>query len=154
REWLSREKADVVVSDLRLPDGSALDLLDEHVPLVIMTSQGDEQRAVAAMKGGALDYVVKSPEMYRDLPVIVERAVRAARAERERALAEAGLRESEARFQQLAHSIEQAFWLYDLGERRMIYANPAFARVYGVPADGVDGGAQTRFARVHADDRQ
>src|SRR5438552_2874939 len=124
KEWLSREKADVVLSDLRLPDGSALDLLDEHVPLVIMTSQGDEQRAVAAMKGGALDYVVKSPEMYRDLPVIVERAVRAARAERDRALAEASLRESEARFQQLAQSIEQAFWLYDVAERRMIYANP------------------------------
>jgi two-component system cell cycle sensor histidine kinase/response regulator CckA len=154
KDWLSRRRADVVLSDLRLPDGSALDLLDEQVPLVVMTSQGDEQRAVAAMKGGALDYVVKSPEMYRDLPVIVERALRAARAERERAQAEASLRESEERFQQLAHSIEQAFWLYDLREGRMIYANPAFTRLYGVTAEGASGDAMARFEWVQRDDRE
>src|SRR5690349_10337230 len=54
----------LVLSDLRLPDGTALDLLEDGVPLVIMTSQGDEQQAVSAIKGGALDYVVKSPEMF------------------------------------------------------------------------------------------
>src|SRR5215831_16101538 len=88
RSFIQRQRADVVLSDLRLPDGSALDLLAEDVPLVVMTSQGDEQRAVAAMKGGALDYVVKSREMYRDLPVIVERAVRASRADRDKLRAE------------------------------------------------------------------
>jgi two-component system cell cycle sensor histidine kinase/response regulator CckA len=151
-EWLSHRSADVVLSDLRLPDGSALELLADFVPLVVMTSQGDEQRAVAAMKGGALDYVVKSPEMYRDLPVIVERALRAARAERDRLRAEASLRESEERFRQLADSIEQAFWLYDLREARMVYASPAFPRVYRVSAEQAGGGEDARLASAHPDD--
>ncbi|HVW26985.1 MAG TPA: response regulator [Polyangiaceae bacterium] len=150
REWLSREPADVVLADLRLPDGSALELTS--FPLVIMTSQGDEERAVAAMKGGALDYVVKSREMYRDLPIIVERALRAARAYGDKLRAESSLRESEERFRQLADTIEQAFWLYDVREERMIYASPAFPRVYGVSADAASGSEHARLAFVHVDD--
>ncbi len=150
REWLSRRNADVVLSDLRLPDGSALELTD--VPLVVMTSQGDEQRAVAAMKGGALDYVVKSPEMYRDLPVIVERALRAARAEQDRLAAVASLRDSEERFRQLADSIEEAFWLYDLREARMVYTNAAFSKIYGVSTTQASGSEDARLSSVHPDD--
>ncbi|HEX4340495.1 MAG TPA: response regulator [Polyangiaceae bacterium] len=150
RDWLSRRAADVVLADLRLPDGSALEL--SEVPLVVMTSQGDEQRAVAAMKGGALDYVVKSPEMYRDLPVIVERALRASRTERDRLRAVASLRESEERFRQLADSIEEAFWLYDVREARMVYASPAFARIYGVPPESASGNEDARLACVHPED--
>jgi PAS domain S-box-containing protein len=150
KEWLARASADVVLADLRLPDGSALELTS--FPLVIMTSQGDEERAVAAMKGGALDYVVKSREMYRDLPVIVERALRASRADRDKLRAESSLRESEERFRQLADTIEQAFWLYDVQERRMIYASPAFPRVYGVSAETASGSEQARLSLVHADD--
>ena len=99
RAWLRQQAADLILADLRLPDGSALELLGPGMPLVILTSQGDEARAVAAMKGGALDYVVKSPDLYRDMPVLVERALRAANSERSRLRAEAALKESEARFQ-------------------------------------------------------
>lgn len=69
RDWLGQNAADLILADLRLPDGSALELLGPGMPLVILTSQGDEARAVAAMKGGALDYLVKSPDLYRDMPM-------------------------------------------------------------------------------------
>jgi PAS domain S-box-containing protein len=150
KEWLARVTADVVLADLRLPDGSALELTS--FPLVIMTSQGDEGRAVAAMKGGALDYVVKSREMYRDLPIIVERALRASRADRDKLRAESSLRESEERFRQLADTIEQAFWLYDVREQRMIYASPAFPRVYGLSAEMAGGSEAARLSFAHSDD--
>jgi two-component system, cell cycle sensor histidine kinase and response regulator CckA len=145
---------DVVLSDLRLPDGSALELLDDDVPLVIMTSQGDEQQAVSAIKGGALDYVVKSSEMFRDLPLTIERALRAAQRERERLVAEASLRESEARFRQLADNIQEAFWLYDLQEARMVYASPAWGRVYGSTPASLASAASERLRAVHAEDRE
>ncbi|MET0592617.1 MAG: response regulator [Polyangiaceae bacterium] len=154
RAWLKARSPDVVVSDLRLPDGTAIELLDDDVPLVIMTSQGDEQRAVAAIKGGALDYVVKSPEMYRDLPLTVGRALRASRADRERRRAEASLRESEHRFRQLADNIAEAFWLYDVREKRMVYASPAWARTYGPAASDVLGDIAVWFERMHPDDRE
>jgi two-component system, cell cycle sensor histidine kinase and response regulator CckA len=149
-----RPPPDVVVSDLRLPDGSAMDLLADHIPLVIMTSQGDEQHAVSAIKGGALDYVVKSPEMFRDLPLTVERALRAARRERERLAAEASLRESEARFRQLADNIQDAFWLYDLSEARIVYANPAWTLVYGNSQSLLSQAAEARWRAIHAEDRE
>jgi two-component system, cell cycle sensor histidine kinase and response regulator CckA len=154
RAFVGRQVPDVVVSDLELPDGSAIELLADALPLVVMTSQGDEHRAVAAMKGGALDYVVKSPEMYRELPVTIERALRAARAERERARAEASLRESEERFRQLAESIQEAFWLYDVAAHRMVYVSPAWERIYGVSAARVLESVEARFESVHADDRE
>ena len=153
RRWLRGHTPDLVVSDLGLPDGSAIDLLKEELPLVIMTSQGDEQRAVASMKGGALDYVVKSAEMYRELSKTVERALRASKAERERRRAEASLRESEERFRQLADNIQEAFWLYDVRERRMVYVSPAWARVYGGSVATVLSDAGARFFTVHPEDR-
>jgi two-component system cell cycle sensor histidine kinase/response regulator CckA len=153
RRWLSVHTPDMVLADLRLPDGNALELLEIGVPLVVMTSQGNEQRAVSALKGGALDYVVKSAEMYRELPLILERALRSARAERERVRAEASLRESQERFDQLAQSMEDVFWLYDQREARMIYVSPAWARVYGQAPDEVLRDVTARFDTVHPDDR-
>ena len=46
------------------------------IPVVVMTSHGNEQVAVEAMKAGALDYVVKSPDTLADMPHIAERALR------------------------------------------------------------------------------
>jgi two-component system, LuxR family, sensor kinase FixL len=68
---------DIVVADLRLPDGEGIELAgDDAFPVVIMTSQGSEAMAVEAMRAGALDYVVKSEAMFDEMPHIVERALR------------------------------------------------------------------------------
>lgn len=71
----------LIISDWRLPDGEALELLawiqERHqLPVVIMTSHGNQKLAVQVMKAGALDYVVKSDETLLDMPHIVERALR------------------------------------------------------------------------------
>jgi two-component sensor histidine kinase len=68
---------DLVISDWRLPDGEAFDLLiDRRFPLLIMTSRGNEKIAVKAMKAGALDYVVKSESVLLDMPRLAEGAIR------------------------------------------------------------------------------
>jgi signal transduction histidine kinase len=69
---------DLVIADWRLPDGDAFDLLttSRRFPLLIMTSHGDEQVAVRAMRAGALDYVVKSESSMPDMLHIAERAIR------------------------------------------------------------------------------
>ncbi|HPK41686.1 MAG TPA: ATP-binding protein, partial [Candidatus Cloacimonadota bacterium] len=43
------------------------------IPIVLMTSFGNEEYAVKAIKMGALDYLVKSPEMFNDLPNLVNK---------------------------------------------------------------------------------
>jgi len=51
-----------VVLDLRLPDMSgleALEILTRYAPVTVLTGHGDIDLAVAAMKGGAIDFMRK-----------------------------------------------------------------------------------------------
>lgn len=80
---LLRAKAgfDIVLSDLRLPDGSGLDVLhtvrEQELPcaVMILTGQGDEEIAVAALKAGADDYIAKRDDYQRRLPHAIEAAI-------------------------------------------------------------------------------
>lgn len=62
---LLEEKPDIVVLDLGLPDMNGLDLMksirnrDENIPIVILSSRGDEAGKVQALDNGADDYVTK-----------------------------------------------------------------------------------------------
>jgi PAS domain S-box-containing protein len=75
---------DVVVVDHKLPGMSGLDLCKEilsqgiSLPLVILTGRGTQQLAIAALKVGVDDYIVKNhSEGYLDLlPVVLPEAVR------------------------------------------------------------------------------
>lgn len=65
QKHLETEGADLILSDLRLPDRDGIDLLkwlsDRNLqkPLIMMTGYADIQSAVQAMKLGAHDYVAK-----------------------------------------------------------------------------------------------
>ena len=62
---LDRSIPQVVVSDIRMPGGSGLDLLQtiktQHpsIPVIIMTAYSDLDSAVAAFQGGAFEYLAK-----------------------------------------------------------------------------------------------
>ena len=65
RSSCSASKPDLVILDLGLPDMQGLDLLrtmrarNESVPIVVLSSRGDEAGKVAALDLGADDYVTK-----------------------------------------------------------------------------------------------
>src|SRR5919106_2941536 len=71
---------DVILLDYLLPDGNALELLprlrliDEHVPVVVLTAHGSIDIAVRAIKDGAEHFVSKPVEL-PSLLVILERAL-------------------------------------------------------------------------------
>jgi len=63
--WLERERFDAIISDLKMPGMSGLQLLDEtrkrhpHVAFLMATGENDISVAVGAMKQGADDYLLK-----------------------------------------------------------------------------------------------
>jgi len=85
RSILSRETADVIVTDYLLGDGTAFDILDMRAdcPVIITTGAGDEEVAVRAMKAGAYDYLIKDVghNYLKVLPITIERALRQLRTE-------------------------------------------------------------------------
>lgn len=99
---------DVIIADYRLPRFSALDALrlvrerQPDLPFLIVSGTIGEEDAVAAMKAGAHDYVMKD-KLARLVPA-VERELREAAVRRARAAAE-----KRARFQaQLLNAVGQA----------------------------------------------
>ena len=77
---LEREQPQVVVSDIRMPNGSGLDFLSEikqkypDIPVIIMTAYSDLECAVAAFQGGAFEYLAKPFDVDQAIDVI-KRAV-------------------------------------------------------------------------------
>ena len=59
------QKPEIIISDLRLPDGSGLDLIKwvnenySDIVIIVMTSYADIQTAVECIRSGAYDYVAK-----------------------------------------------------------------------------------------------
>jgi PAS domain S-box-containing protein len=91
RERLTADPSfDVALVDLRLPDGDGFELLREirgrNLPtaVVIVTGEGDEATAVAALKAGADDYVSKQSGFAARLPATLEAARARFRVEAER----------------------------------------------------------------------
>jgi DNA-binding NtrC family response regulator len=79
-KMLEEKDADLVITDLRLPDISGLDVLqyakkqDPNRPVVLITAFASTETAVTAMKAGAFDYLEK-PFHIEDLRLLITRAL-------------------------------------------------------------------------------
>ena len=62
---LNREKPDVIVTDIRMPDMTGLELMEQlsvhngNIPVIVITAYSDLDSAVAAYQGGAFEYLPK-----------------------------------------------------------------------------------------------
>jgi DNA-binding NtrC family response regulator len=71
---------DIVLSDIKMPDGNGLDLLRKvkadspKIPVIMITAHTSTQDAIEAMKAGAVDYIAK-PFNMEELAMIVDRAL-------------------------------------------------------------------------------
>jgi len=81
KQVIELNKPNLVITDLNLPDGKGTELISfsqgyYDYPVVLMTSFGDENIAVEAIKSGALDYFVKTPEVFSSMPKLIKRVLR------------------------------------------------------------------------------
>jgi PAS domain S-box-containing protein len=70
-----------------------------------------------------------------------------------RKTAEAARRESEERFQQLAESIDDVFYLLDSGRRRLLYVSPAYEKIWGRPLADLERKPSAWQEGIHPEDR-
>lgn len=80
RKVLESEKFETIITDFYLGDGDATDLLRMSLdsPVIVTTGAGSEETALAAIKAGAYDYLIKDAarNYLKMLPATVENAIR------------------------------------------------------------------------------
>ncbi|HEX7124878.1 MAG TPA: response regulator [Thermodesulfobacteriota bacterium] len=156
-EALRERTWDVVIADYGLPRFSALaalKLLHEQrldLPFLVVSGRIGEATAVAAMKAGAHDYIMKD-NLARLVPAI-EREIREAAGRRERRRAEARLRASEARYRTLFESALDAIAVW-AESRRLVDANRAYCDLVGTSRDDLLGEWHTPADAVAPEDRE
>jgi two-component system response regulator PilR (NtrC family) len=78
---LDREPFDLCLTDMRLPDGEGLRVVEHipekglDVPVAVITAYGSAENAVAALKSGAFDYLSK-PVALEQLRALVKQALK------------------------------------------------------------------------------
>ena len=81
RDWLAREPFDLCLTDMRLPDGTGMELVQHiqqrypHVPVAMITAYGSLDTAINALKTGAFDFLTKPVDLTR-LRELVNTALR------------------------------------------------------------------------------
>ncbi|HAM72696.1 MAG TPA: hypothetical protein DCM86_13730 [Verrucomicrobiales bacterium] len=137
-EAISGKTWDIILADYNLPAFNALDALRQvqaaglDVPFIIVSGGIGEDIAVAAMKAGAHDYLMKG-NLNRLAPA-VERELREASIRSEQRSAKRALLESEQRYRLLWETSPDAVVLMD-DQCHMQFVNPAVEEVFGYVPD-------------------
>jgi two-component system, cell cycle sensor histidine kinase and response regulator CckA len=133
---------DIVLCDYTMPSFSGVEALrmlraaDTETPFIFVSGTLGEENAVAAVKGGAQDYVIKD-NLTRLAPA-VNRALHEAEVRRNTQRAEAERRRAETRFRKILEVAPDAIVAVDqLG--RVNLCNPAAERMFGFRAGGLTG---------------
>ncbi len=141
RKFIKKNNVDLVISDWILPDGEGLEVYtkekenNNELPVILLTSQGNEELAVKALKMGVMDYLVKTPATFENMPAIATRVwrdwlniIKAKKAEQK-------LVESEHRYRLITENINDVVWLVDLDLTFFKYVSPSVRKFLGYEAD-------------------
>ena len=147
----------LILSDHAMPAFSStlalqlLQRLDLDIPFIVVSGTIGEATAVAVMKAGANDYVLKD-SLVRLGPAI-ERELREAELRGTQRAAAAALRESEERFRMALEGAELSFWDWDLSTGRVSVNDRTYAML-GYDRGDIGSHIDAWKAIVHPDDVQ
>lgn len=127
---LSQKPIDVVVTDYNILSNDGLQISDyvlsnyPQIPVIMLTGTGSEIVAVEALKKGVSDYVVKTTEHIKRLPVTIRKALAVAQLRKDKE--EAILKEINAKkfWERIFNTIPDSIIVMDL-DMRIIRANRA-----------------------------
>jgi two-component system, cell cycle sensor histidine kinase and response regulator CckA len=154
RAALERQVWDVIIADYRLPRFDAPGALrtlhetGQDIPFIVVSGAIGEDLAVAMMKSGAHDYLMKN-NLARLAPA-VEREIREACSRRERRQAERDLHESEERLALAIDATQLGTFDFYPQTGKVIWSD-ATKRQFGLPPDA-EVSSDTFRLGVHPDD--
>jgi PAS domain S-box-containing protein len=153
----SETDVDLILSDLRLPDGTGLELLEQvrirksPPPVVLVTGQGDQEVAVTALKSGAADYLVKQSDYLHRLPVVITNAIAQNRYLHE----QQALYQAEVKYQSLVEQISAVVFLDQAnGEQTTLYMSPRIEELTGYSVEEWTADSDIWANSIHPDDRE
>ncbi|MEO6545391.1 MAG: PAS domain-containing protein [Nitrospiraceae bacterium] len=155
-EALRNQTWDLVLADWNLPRFSALFALEMlksnglDLPFIIVSGTIGEEAAIAAMKAGAHDYVMKS-NLGRLVPAI-QRELRDANDRRSRKRAEAALAAGEERLKLVARATNDAIWDWDLTTQALGWSE-GFQLLFGFRPYEVPPGVESWYSRLHPEEK-
>lgn len=155
---ISERPWDCVFLDYLLPGGDGLELLKQframgyQMPVIMVTSQGDEKIAVRAMKEGGSDYISKHLLNPEAVAKVLLSAMRTHQAELERERTAYALSKSESRLAEAQRIANIGSWEIDL-ERNTGYWTEQVFRILGYErTKSLEVSFQRFLSHVHADD--
>ncbi len=158
RRALESEQWDLILCDYTLPALNAVRALElvresgQDLPFIIVSGSIGEEMAIAALRGGAQDFMLKG-NLARLVPAI-RRELDEAETRRGREQAQAALRDSEARFRALVEQLPMVVYINPIEDmRRMTYISPQVEAMLGYkPQEWIrDPGLWSRL--LHHEDR-
>jgi two-component system sensor histidine kinase UhpB len=134
RQALASQSWDIIISDYSLPAFSGLAALEiaretaPDLPVVIVSGAIGEETAVALMKAGAQDYVMKSA-LGRLVPA-VERELKDAQQRRAHRQTELALHKNEMLLRKVLDTLPVGVWVADR-DGGLVMGNPAGKKIWG-----------------------
>jgi len=142
RTALSRFRPHIILSDFSLPQFDGLAALEiaaseaPDVPFIFLSGTIGEERAIEALRRGAVDYVLKTNPA-RLVPAI-RRALREVSERARRRIAERQIRESEQRLRDIVDTSQD--WIWELNaERRFVFSSESVRGILGIQMGEVVG---------------
>jgi len=154
-DYLSRQRCDLVLLDLGLPDSQGLETLErllehhDHLPVVVLTGLDDEKTALAAIRDGAQDYLPKE----RMEPHLLVRAVHYAK---ERHALRRALQQALDKARLASHVMESTLEGIFITDREfcIIETNPAFSDISGLTLADVRGEMPVALGAGHYEEER
>lgn len=158
RKTLQSDQWDLIISDHSLPEFSAPDALNVlkesglDLPFIIVSSIIDQDIAVAAMKAGANDFIMKG-NLARLIP-LVEKALYNTRVKLEGRKALEELRKSEARFRHIAeHARDIIFRIRLYPDLQAEYISPSVEDLIGYTPEEIYNNPNLGLEVLYPEDR-
>jgi PAS domain S-box-containing protein len=150
-EVLEREKVDLVLLDLTMPELSGFDVLRQirlahpasELPVIIVTADHDSEGLVAALRAGANDYITK-PVDFAVAQARIETRLTLAATSREK------VRQMEL-YRLASVACDEGLWDWNLSTSAIEYS-PRWKRMLGFTDQEISCSPEEWFTRIHPDD--